>query len=127
MRVEVSGDRTASVDVVRIEQLLANLPSNARHHGGDPTAPITVRVDGTENGITIQVHNLGPEIPPAIRGKLFEGFASSREGTSGGLGLGLYIAFRVVAAHGGTISVDSSAAEGTTVWVKIPRDTGMEM
>jgi two-component system, chemotaxis family, sensor kinase Cph1 len=121
VRVEASGDTTARVDIVRIEQLLANLLSNARHHG-DPTAPVTVHVDGTADSVTIRVHNFGPEIAPAVRDKLFEAFASSRAGTSGGLGLGLYIASRVVAAHGGTITVDSSTGDGTTFRVDIPRN-----
>jgi sigma-B regulation protein RsbU (phosphoserine phosphatase) len=38
-----------------------------------------------------------------------------------GLGLGLYIAHEIVVAHGGTIGVTSTAKEGTTFTVRVPR------
>ena len=41
---------------------------------------------------------------------------------SNGLGLGLYIAERIVAAHGGTIAVTSSDHAGTAFTVRLPRD-----
>jgi light-regulated signal transduction histidine kinase (bacteriophytochrome) len=120
IRIETSGDLHAAVDVTRVEQLLANLLSNARHHG-DPAAPITLRFDGSAEHVTISVHNLGPEIPAALRSTLFDPFTTSRVGSSVGLGLGLYIVSRVVQAHAGAIDVDSTAAAGTTFRVTLPR------
>jgi len=121
VRVLVEGDTTASIDVVRIEQLLANLLSNARHHG-DPAAPVTLRVEGKESSVGVSVHNVGPEIPESLRATLFDAFTSSQAGTSRGLGLGLYIVARVVENHGGSISVRSSAEKGTTFEVELPRE-----
>lgn len=121
VRLDVAGDTRASVDVVRVEQLLANLLSNARHHG-DPDTPVSVTVDGSSpDHVTIRVHNFGPPIPAAVRETLFQAFTTSRAGTAGGLGLGLYIASSVVAAHGGTISVESGERHGTTFQVALPR------
>jgi light-regulated signal transduction histidine kinase (bacteriophytochrome) len=121
IRVEVTGDTVASIDVTRIEQLLANLLSNARHHG-DPVTPVTLRIEGGSDSVTLSVHNLGPEIPEARRATLFEAFTSSRAGMSGGLGLGLFIVSRVVTRHGGTIDLHSTNADGTTFRVTLPRE-----
>ncbi len=42
-------------------------------------------------------------------------------GPTGSLGLGLYIAERIVVAHDGRLAVDSSEAGGTTFTVRLPR------
>ena len=47
--------------------------------------------------------------------------SSSHAAKTRGLGLGLYIVERIVAAHGGTVSARSDAAEGTRFSVKLPR------
>jgi signal transduction histidine kinase len=63
-------------------------------------------------------------IPPARIASLFEPFTQGiGEGAQPprGLGLGLFIVRHVVAAHGGTISVESSEGEGTTFLVRLPR------
>ena len=45
-----------------------------------------------------------------------------RSGESAGAGLGLAIVRDLVAAHGGSVSIDSPESEGTTVSVRLPRD-----
>ena len=47
---------------------------------------------------------------------------SAPTGPTGSLGLGLYIAERIVSAHGGRIDVESSEEAGTTFTVRLPRD-----
>ena len=72
----------------------------------------------------VSVHNLGPAIPAAALGTLFEPFqrgpapATSR---SGGLGLGLYIVRQIALAHGGSIDVTSDDTVGTTFCMRWPR------
>ena len=121
IRIEREGELTAAVDVTRIEQMLANLLSNARHHG-DPAAPILLRLEGQADAVVISVHNQGPEIPEPLRATLFEAFTTSRPASSAGLGLGLYIVSRIVQAHRGSIEVHSKAGEGTTFRVSLPRE-----
>lgn len=57
------------------------------------------------------------------RNLLFNPFAREQASghTSAGLGLGLYTSERIVAAHGGTLSVQSSEAAGTRFTVRLPR------
>lgn len=75
----------------------------------------------------LTVHNRGAPIPPSVLPTLFDPFVrgtaveSPARRRHGSLGLGLYIAREVVAAHDGTIDLTSSAAEGTVFTVRIPR------
>lgn len=105
----------------RLRQVLANLLSNARLHTPAGTA-VTVRVRRTGDQVVLQVADDGPGIPPALRESLFQRFTrgdASRNSATGSTGLGLAIVHAVVTAHGGTITV-SSTANGTTFTVTLP-------
>ena len=104
--------------------MVSNLVGNAPTHG-DPTTPVCVKIEGCDGKVTLRVHNRGSPIAPEQVPILFEPF---RRGTSAdhtcprGLGLGLHIAKQIVIAHGGSITVESSQAEGTTFCVDLPRE-----
>jgi signal transduction histidine kinase len=71
-----------------------------------------------QNGdITLAVSDTGPGIPPERLPRLFEPFYS---GKRNGSGLGLTIAERIVAAHGGRIEIDSEVGRGTRVTLLFP-------
>jgi signal transduction histidine kinase len=72
--------------------------------------------------LVVEVHNRGEPIPQDLLPRIFDPFrrATDRRGKEG-LGLGLYIVGQIVAAHGGEVSVRSTAGEGTTVTVTMPR------
>ena len=65
----------------------------------------------------IEVADTGPGIPPDELRRIFEPFYSKR---TGGTGLGLPIARRIVVAHGGRIDVESVVGEGTRVLIRLP-------
>jgi len=118
---------TGRWDARRIEQMIANLVSNAIQHGR-PDAPVTVSASASGQGVELSVHNLGRAIPPEALPTLFDPVArgavrtgDGREGSSG-LGLGLYIARQIAVAHGGSIEASSNDDEGTTFRVRLPRD-----
>ncbi len=115
----------ASVDAARIRQVLANLLSNAVHHG-DSSRPITVCAQGTDRDVVIDIGNFGRVIPASDIGSLFSPFKrvlADAPPTSADhhLGLGLYITDRIVTAHHGHIDVTSSKDDGTTFRVTLPR------
>jgi signal transduction histidine kinase len=115
--VWVEGDPTCLAVVA------SNLIGNAVKFG--PRAPIDVVVRGTELGARLVVADHGIGIPTARLGAVFgryERAVSSQH--FGGLGLGLYIASKIVAAHGGTIGADSVPGEGATFTVELPRKAG---
>jgi signal transduction histidine kinase len=121
--LEVRSRRPFELDPVRMEQVLSNLVGNALVHGARD-APVAVAVDVRDSEAVLLVTNRGPVIPPELVSTLFEPFtqgASADTGHPRGLGLGLYIVHHIVAAHGGTISVESNADRGTTFAVRLPR------
>jgi len=68
----------------------------------------------------LEVHNQGTPIQPDLLPHLFEAFQRGPDAGGEGLGLGLYIVKQIVDAHGGSITVRSSQAEGTTFSVLWP-------
>jgi signal transduction histidine kinase len=124
--LEVEGDAHGCWDNARIGQLLQNLIGNAMQHGAASEA-ITVRVIGSADTVQLSVHNGGLPIAEDAIGTIFDPLVRSiRENTdardpSTSLGLGLFIVKEVVNAHGGSVTVNSSADDGTTFSVVLPR------
>ena len=122
IRFEAAGDLRGEWDADRVEQVVSNLVANAVTHGTGPVR-VTARDDGDE--VVTTVHNDGHPIPAVVLPILFEPFTRPAPETDGagskGLGLGLYIASEIVHAHGATISVTSTASQGTTFTIRWPR------
>ena len=96
---------------------------NALEHGAEG-GEVTITLGGTDEYATVGVHNRGVPIPPKQLHGIFDPMKrreATGTGPTGNLGLGLYIAERIVTAHGGRIDVKSSEAEGTTFTVYLPR------
>lgn len=111
--------KPVSCDSGRIAQLLANLLSNALVHGNeaDPVS-VVARRDG--DLFVLSVTNTGEPIPKEIMQRLFHPFSrGAGVKHQEGLGLGLYIAYQIAAAHNGTLSVDSTPAS-TTFTLSMP-------
>lgn len=108
-----AGDALADPD--RVSQLLGNLVSNAVAYG-DPTQEITVTSHvATDGGAAIDVHNFGVPIPSDAIAQLFTPMVRGEvTGASRSVGLGLYIVSEIATAHGGAVTVQSSAEAGTT-------------
>jgi signal transduction histidine kinase len=111
-------------DQARLAQVLANLLDNAFKYSPDHTpVRLSTRAHDAES-VLLEVNNQGAPIPEHLLPLLFEPFR--RGETSAGterssLGLGLYIAHDLVRAHGGSITVRSTAEEGTTFRVCLSR------
>jgi len=110
-------------DADRLAQVLSNLVSNALQYS-PKDGPVTVSVVGEADAVRIQVHNTGEPIPAGLLGRLFQPLQRGEDSTDNSrrsIGLGLYIVDQIVRAHGGTVGVRSSAEEGTTFQVRLPR------
>jgi signal transduction histidine kinase len=123
--VRMSGNVQGAFDAARLSQVLVNLLSNAVQYG-IPTLPVTVSVRGEGDEVILRVQNFGPVIPSAKIAGLFSPYKRLRPGeiaeqNTHNLGLGLYVAERVVSAHHGRIAVKSSATDGTEFTVRLPR------
>lgn len=104
----------------QLDLAVANLLSNAIKYGAGDSIEITVRGAGQFGIIRIQDH--GPGIPRLDQVRIFEKFARLPTPTKmGGFGLGLWIARHLVAAAGGSITVDSEPGQGAAFTITLPR------
>ena len=116
------GSGPCAADPHRLAQLLGNLVSNAMAYGS-PDTPVVVTSSIDEDSISIAVHNDGEPILEASQAKMFEPLSRGTNAASvnRSIGLGLFIVSEIAKAHGGSAMVRSSAGEGTTLTVQLPR------
>ena len=126
LRFHPDGDLMGEWDAARLRQVISNLMGNALQHGASEGA-IELAIASEESTVVLSVHNEGSPIPSEMLTTIFDPLRrytqleSTERQTSRSIGLGLYIVREVVVAHGGTITVTSTAQEGTTFTVRLPR------
>jgi two-component system, OmpR family, sensor kinase len=107
-----------------LRRVVDNLLENAHKYTPDPDRAIDLVVGpGAAGTVCFEVKDRGIGIPADDLPKVFAAFFRgdrSRSRETGGVGLGLTLAKRIVEAHGGTIAVDSETGAGTTVRVVVP-------
>jgi signal transduction histidine kinase len=104
------------IDRDKLAQVVANLVENAAKHGrGDIQVAINALPGG---GAEIIVDDEGPGIAEEIRPRVFAKFW--KHGRAGGTGLGLYIVGGLVAAHDGSVHVETAPSGGARVRVVLP-------
>jgi signal transduction histidine kinase len=130
IQLHTDGDMNGRWDCDRLRQAISNLLGNAIQHGS-ADFPVTLSIRGEASEIFIDVHNGGDPIPPGelqiifdplIRGSSAQHPTRNRPGS---IGLGLYIAREVAKSHGGRIDVSSTAKDGTSFIVRLPRDVAL--
>jgi len=120
-----SGSGAGEWDPARLEQVISNLLVNALQYS-PPETPVRVATHGEEGLVRLEVHNTGKPIPEDLLPRIFEPLERGTEPAdqSGrNIGLGLYIVRHIVGAHAGSVDVHSTAAEGTTFTVQLPRSS----
>ncbi|HEX3890468.1 MAG TPA: ATP-binding protein [Verrucomicrobiae bacterium] len=114
---------TATADVNRLEQVLANLVDNAIKYGR-PQGHVTVGGKKLDDGkLEIFVQDDGPGIPAESLDRVFERFYrvdKARSRDQGGTGLGLSIVKHIVQAYGGEVWVKSELGKGATFFFTLP-------
>jgi PAS domain S-box-containing protein len=111
IRLEAPERLNGEWDAGRLAQVISNLVGNALTHGA-PDTPVEVSLSRAD-AVILSVSNRGTPIPPEAQTRIFEAFRRSGDDAAGkprGLGLGLFIAREIVAAHGGCISVESDSS-----------------
>jgi signal transduction histidine kinase len=115
----VSGDQRL------LMRALGNVLRNAQKYAQSRIILSARRIGAA--AVEIVVEDDGPGIPPAERERIFEPFYRldrSRERSTGGFGLGLSIARKALALHGGTISVEGAALGGARFVLRLPVSGG---
>lgn len=114
----------ARVDRDRLRMAVRNVLENAVKHSFPERGPVLVRVvtvDGKAVEVSVQDH--GPGIPVEEHQRIFEPFYrvdKSRARATGGYGLGISLAKKIMIAHGGDILLASQPGEGSTFTLVLP-------
>jgi signal transduction histidine kinase len=121
IHTEISSTRLVG-DPAAVSRVIRNLVDNAVRHA---KSRVDIEV-GSRNGTAIiTVSDDGRGIAPAERNRVFGRFVrldSDRARSGGGTGLGLAIVAEVVAAHGGTVTIDDRPGGGTKIIVALPQN-----
>jgi signal transduction histidine kinase len=110
-------------DPARLRQCLENLVANAIQKSPSHAA-VTVlakrepQADGRA-WARVEVLDQGPGIPKEVLPHIFERFYTGKR-SEGGLGLGLYLAKRIAAVHGGDLTADSPPGKGASFILTLP-------
>jgi|GEM_PF-1499836 len=124
--IDASGEQRMRGDPTRLAQVVGNLLGNAIKFTGEGRIVARVAVGRGARGVpelAIGIEDTGIGIDPAQRARLFKPFSqvdASITRRYGGTGLGLALCDRLVAAMGGTISVDSAPGVGSLFTVRLP-------
>lgn len=122
VRIEIGADvPVATWDARALGTALRALLDNAAR-SSDPPPPITILLGSEGEAITLEVRDAGAGISPENLAKLAMPMRLRR---AGGAGLGIAIARKMVAAHGGQLEIHSGAT-GTTVSLLLPREARPE-
>jgi signal transduction histidine kinase len=112
--IEILGDAT------KLEQVCLNIMINAMQsmqNGGTIFVATRLRAEEDTDWVELRITDQGIGVAPENVDRLFDPYFTTR---SDGTGLGLAIADRIVADHGGTITVESSPGTGTMMVVRLP-------
>jgi two-component system sensor histidine kinase KdpD len=105
-------------DMVLIEQVLINLLENAAKYS---EGPIEISASTALGEVQVEIADRGPGIPEGQEARVFEKFQrAGREGSPGGVGLGLTICRAILAAHGGRIWAQNRAGGGASFRFALP-------
>ncbi|MEW5854058.1 MAG: HAMP domain-containing sensor histidine kinase, partial [Myxococcota bacterium] len=119
LQVEAPASLVGRFDPLRMEQVVANLLSNAFKYA--PGNPVQITLSAENGRARLVVKDGGPGISDADVRRIFEPYERAvAMRHQPGLGLGLHITRHIVEAHGGTITVHSRAGEGATFVVEVP-------
>jgi len=117
--LEPGGDVFSSCDDLRIEQIIANLITNALRYGG--AKPVIISISTAGDKVEIHVQDQGRGIPASEHQRIFEKFERlGNNEVREGLGMGLYIARQLAQAHGGDLGVSSKPGEGSRFTLQLP-------
>jgi len=119
LQVDVAPVPPVMGNAAELSEVLVNLVHNALDalpQGGT----VRLHTEATEREVILTVSDTGMGMPPRVRSRIFDPFFTTK-GPKGS-GLGLSIAYTIVARHRGQITVESEPGQGTTFTIQLPAD-----
>ncbi len=117
-----SNGASATVDALRLQQVMSNLLSNAAKFS-PPNNEVEIDVERANGSVRVSVKDRGPGIPEEFKEQIFQKFCQADPSTTrskGGTGLGLTIAKALIERMGGNIDFLSVRDQGTTFFFELP-------
>jgi two-component system sensor histidine kinase PilS (NtrC family) len=123
VRFETECPKSAGVmlgERIRIKEVLVNLMQNAVDSmpDGGFLRIWSNKTEDSDKQVCIHIRDTGVGISKSEVGKIFDPFYTTKPQ---GIGLGMAIAHKVIAGHGGSIDVETAVGEGTTITIELPR------
>jgi signal transduction histidine kinase len=120
------------VDRQKLRQIVVNLVDNAAQAMMDPqweaaegqARRITVRTENADQGVRLSIIDNGPGMPADVLARIFEPLFTTK---TSGIGLGMPIVQQLVEMHQGTIAVDSTVGQGTTIRIWLPNEQALAL
>jgi signal transduction histidine kinase len=123
LELNVKDDCEITIDKLRIEQVISNILMNASKYSA-PKSTIHVLAFCKENNMQIEISDEGIGMATNAQKNVFEKFfrEESNAAQYSGLGMGLYIASRIIEQHKGKIWLESEKDKGSTFYFTLPFD-----
>ena len=126
VKIRIPQNLTVWAVPVQIQQVLMNLILNARDAMLPRGGVLTIEAQSTTDAVQIELSDTGCGIEPADLKKIFEPFFTNKtdkglQFQGSGSGLGLAFCKKVIDAHGGSVSVESEPAKGSTFKITLPK------
>ncbi len=119
IRDKESNNLWAQAELVRLEQVIVNLVSNALDALKEKPEPkLHIKTSRQKDKCTIEVRDNGPGLKPEVKSRIFDPFFTTKE-VGEGLGLGLSITQKIANDFGGTLEVDSKENNGCSMRVTL--------
>ncbi len=120
-KTDIAEDLSLSMDPIRVEQILINILNNATHALEKVNdRRIEISAESTHESVILKIWNNGTAISPIARVNMLTPFFTTKT-VGEGMGLGLYLSYNIVKAHGGEIWFESSEDRGTAFFIKLPK------
>lgn len=132
MHVKIETDFSNVPSVIKLpsammRQIFINLAQNA-FEASPPGETVTIKAEMRDDQLTLSVRDRGQGVPPELRDRIFDPFFSTKDRgvRTGGMGLGLALVRRTVAAAGGSITVEDAPGTGAIFTVTLPVPSGIQ-
>jgi signal transduction histidine kinase len=117
----IKGKLPIDLDAPQFRQVIHNLLNNALKFTPSKGGKIIIDLSSDSKKVFIRISDNGKGISEDEKKKIFEKFHAEKHSTAAGIGLGLYLCFKIVELHKGNIYVEDSPGGGASFIVELPQ------